>query len=269
MSIALMAAAWRLTIPMSEKMVLLCLADFANDDGVCWPAVLTIAAKCSCSDRTVQKAIKWLRENEFLSTIDVQGNAHRFALNPRKIFTPENSSPPKITTQTPENSSPKPLKNHHSIDIGSARAKLPKKARAKPTRKKAPASTIVIPDWIPTEQWEAFLEMRKGKGAKPTDHAINLLIGKLGDMRARGHDPGRVLDQSTLKNWTDIYELKEDQLAKPKQNIRAGIPSGDKRSSLKRAIDEAIANLDDSPQAGLHGDFPTLDGSFQARGSGR
>ncbi|MBU3992575.1 MAG: hypothetical protein KKA12_08545 [Alphaproteobacteria bacterium] len=51
--------------------------------------------------------------------------------------------------------------------------------------------------------------MRKDKGKPPSDRAIELLIGKLEKLRASGHDPGNVLDQSTLQNWTDLYPVKE------------------------------------------------------------
>ena len=39
MSIALMTKVWRMDLPTTDKMVLLALADAANDDGMCWTAV--------------------------------------------------------------------------------------------------------------------------------------------------------------------------------------------------------------------------------------
>ena len=58
MSIALMSRAWELDIPQAEKFVLLCLCDFANDEGECWPAVARVAQKCSVGERTVQRSIR-------------------------------------------------------------------------------------------------------------------------------------------------------------------------------------------------------------------
>lgn len=119
MSIALMTEVWGSSLPMTEKMVLLCLADFANDRGQCWPSVDTIAGKCSCSDRTVQKAIKNLKEWGLLTVKDAPGKAHSFTINPRISFTPEKSTPPKKTAkgvkdirQGGEAASPKPSSNH-------------------------------------------------------------------------------------------------------------------------------------------------------------
>ena len=51
---------WREDIPMVEKFVAMALADAANDEGVAYPAIATIALKCSCSERSVQKAVKAL-----------------------------------------------------------------------------------------------------------------------------------------------------------------------------------------------------------------
>ena len=95
-----------------------------------------------------------------------------------------------------------------------------------------------FPDWLPLEAWQGFLEMRKGKGVKPTPRATGLLIAKLDRLRASGHDPGTVLDQSTENNWTGIFEVKENG----NQNIRNGGGNGpDKRSGLAKALDGIIA----------------------------
>ena len=49
-----MAAAWELDIPATEKMVLLCLCDYANGDGMCWPGAETMGRRCSLTERTVR-----------------------------------------------------------------------------------------------------------------------------------------------------------------------------------------------------------------------
>ena len=54
MSIALMTKVWPMAIPSTPKLVLLSLADQANDAGVCWPSQPQIATRCSISDRAVK-----------------------------------------------------------------------------------------------------------------------------------------------------------------------------------------------------------------------
>jgi hypothetical protein len=57
-SIRLMSDVWRLDLPTVEKMVLLVIADHANDEGTqSYPSQATIATKASISVRTVQRAV--------------------------------------------------------------------------------------------------------------------------------------------------------------------------------------------------------------------
>lgn len=108
MSIRLLSAAWDLDIGSTEKMVLMCLCDHANDDGVCWPSVARIVRKTSKSERTVQTALKWLRENGFFVIDGVNGTTPKYVLDPRKICTPAEIAPPQKLRRTPAKSAPKP-----------------------------------------------------------------------------------------------------------------------------------------------------------------
>ena len=57
----MMSLVWELDLPTSEKMVLLVIADHADDEGRnAWPSVSTIARKASVSERQAQRLIKQL-----------------------------------------------------------------------------------------------------------------------------------------------------------------------------------------------------------------
>lgn len=80
MSISLMTEVWKLDLPTSDKMVLLALADAANDDGVTWMALesregvkLDLLKKTSLSRRAVQGALKRLCEAGYLTRVDRPG----------------------------------------------------------------------------------------------------------------------------------------------------------------------------------------------------
>lgn len=67
MSIRLMSEVWRTNLPTVEKMVLLVIADHANDEGTeAWPSQATIAKKASVSIRTVQRAVNNLCKEGYL-----------------------------------------------------------------------------------------------------------------------------------------------------------------------------------------------------------
>ena len=54
-------------ITAHEKLVLIALADMADDDGVCWPAMKKVAKKSLCSKRTAQRAIGRFEDMQILS----------------------------------------------------------------------------------------------------------------------------------------------------------------------------------------------------------
>jgi hypothetical protein len=58
MSIKAMNWAWGQALSPTPKLILMALADAADDEGLCWPGIRTLAAKCGVSGRTVQRMIK-------------------------------------------------------------------------------------------------------------------------------------------------------------------------------------------------------------------
>ena len=62
MTIRAMNWAWGIDLPPAMKLVLLKLADRANDDGECWPGMETVARACGLSERTLMRHIDRLGE---------------------------------------------------------------------------------------------------------------------------------------------------------------------------------------------------------------
>jgi len=207
MSIALMTAAWALDLPTGEKIVLLSLADNANDTGHCWPSMATIAKRAGMTTRGAQLIVQRLEAGGHIHREQVIGKGCNYYIHPSKIIiaTPERRSPrttfaPNETTLTPERRSPKP--SGTTITDKKATLSHPKRA-SKPT--------LLLPDCIPAQPWADFLEMRKAKGAKPTARAQELLIAKLLRLAEDGHPPGDVLNQSIEGNWTGLFAIKDRQ----------------------------------------------------------
>jgi hypothetical protein len=63
MSIAAMNWAWRQQLAPAAKLVPMSLADAANDYGICWPSVPTVARKCGVSSRTVRRIMSVVKQN--------------------------------------------------------------------------------------------------------------------------------------------------------------------------------------------------------------
>jgi hypothetical protein len=68
---------------------------------------------------------------------------------------------------------------------------------------------ISLPTWLPQENWDAFIEMRKKTLKKPpTDFALLLVLKELYSLRDAGQDPLACLNQSIVNGWADVYALK-------------------------------------------------------------
>ena len=79
MSIKLMSAVWeRDDLTSTQKLVLLALADWANDEGLCWPSVDRVALKASLTSRGVQKTIRALEEMQFLRKEEIKGRGNKY-----------------------------------------------------------------------------------------------------------------------------------------------------------------------------------------------
>ena len=94
-----MAKVWEIALPDSEKLILLALADAANDDGQCWPSIASLARKCSKDARTVERVLKRLREGGYVERIERPGTSNIWRVTPRQdaapgILPPRHDAPP-------------------------------------------------------------------------------------------------------------------------------------------------------------------------------
>jgi hypothetical protein len=82
-----------------------------------------------------------------------------------------------------------------------------------------------LPDWLPVEAWEGFVEMRKQiKKPLKTERAISLAINTLDKLRAEGQNVAAVLDQSTMNSWLGLFPITERR-ADPSKTNRSNFPA--------------------------------------------
>lgn len=186
-----MSLVWQLELPDSEKIVLLALADCANDEGHCWPGMKSLVAKCSKTDRTIQTAIQSLCDKGHLTRREVLGKGCNYTVHPRSDFAPEAISPrkdcgtpPKPVRETPEAASGKPSKNR---------------------KEKSYIKGVGLPDWIPAEPWAAYVRMRKAKDKGFTEDAARGAIREADKLRGQGYDPAKLLWRAVDKGWKGVY----------------------------------------------------------------
>ncbi len=85
----------------------------------------------------------------------------------------------------------------------------PLKEREDKSSPKKPASRAeALPDWLPLDAWNGWLEMRQSARKPASARAKQMAIEKLEAMHRRGKSVAASLDQSTMRGWTDLYEPK-------------------------------------------------------------
>ena len=96
MSIRIMAGVWeRSDINPTQKLVLLALADWANDEGLCWPSIDRLCQKSGLKRRSVQMAIHTMEAIGILRREEVVGKGCKYwiiapvqEMHPRTKCTP-------------------------------------------------------------------------------------------------------------------------------------------------------------------------------------
>ena len=82
MSLKQLTLAWQAQgVTHTCKLVLLALADNANEDGDCWPSLSNIAKKCCLSRQGVLDQISILRDRELVAIDKKQGKSNRYKLS--------------------------------------------------------------------------------------------------------------------------------------------------------------------------------------------
>lgn len=196
MSIKLMTAVWdREDLSSTQKLVLLSLADWANDEGLCWPSIERVAKKSSLKKRAVQLAIRSLEEMKFIRREEVVGKGNRYWIQiPVHEMHPCTEDIPPVhqmhETRAPD--APNTSKIHQLT--------------TKYIRRE-------LPECIPVDAWQGWVEMRNQRKKPLTDRAYNQAIDKLVAFMDRGQNITEVLDRSTMNGWTDLYEVKEPRNA--------------------------------------------------------
>jgi hypothetical protein len=103
MSIRVMSQVWRDPDVMDamEVLVLIALADHANNDGECWPGIQSLAVKCRLTERCVRKVIKRLATSGKLIITPGGGrfNTNRYKITLNVVQCLEDGNPEHESTK--------------------------------------------------------------------------------------------------------------------------------------------------------------------------
>ena len=199
MSIKIMSMIWgRGPDNQSERFVLLALADYANDEGECWPSIEGVARKTCLTDRGVRKIMRRLEETGWLE-IEAGGgrkNCNLYRIKTLNIVQPERRSPLNVV---PENPEPRSLNPEPCSAEPSGTIKEPSESNS------AREIVEVLCRWTSGEAARSFVAYRrKQKGKALTLTAAKRLASNLQEIFNAGGDTDDALGLAEERGWQSI-----------------------------------------------------------------
>ena len=218
----------------ARKLVLLKLADQANDNGLCWPSYATIASACEVDRRTVIRHIKQLEKDGFLRVEKTYNKdagknySNRYHLTiangVKKPLVSEDHhpsdklSPPLVTKDHPPSVklSPEPInepiKEPINKDITQKKKANDKKVKFQPVK----------PEQVSNQVWNDLLAVRKTKRAVDSQTAWTRLGNSVDKaQKATGHSLEDIYSYWVKRSWAGFdHQWYIDAHPQPTNNIQ-------------------------------------------------
>lgn len=149
------------------------LADQANDQGICWPSVRTIATRTCLSERAVQNAIKALIEIGLVSSQERRGSSSMYQITPADAAPPQEMRPADAAPHPRSKCTPPPQELHPTPADA---APKPTKNRKEPKKNRKPSAVVgkpKRPSGVGKQTWSDWLALRKQLKAPVTRTALD------------------------------------------------------------------------------------------------
>lgn len=94
-------------------------------------------------------------------------------------------------------------------------------------KNKTAQARFALPEWVPKDSWQAWIEVRSKMRAPNTPRALELAVRKLEALRADGYSPQSVLDLAVERGWRALYEPKQrdgTEIVKKERKCSCGRP---------------------------------------------
>lgn len=207
-----MTLAWAATVgDHTDKLVLLALADNANDAGQCYPSLTKIAEKCEISRRTTIYSLQRLEQSGHISRRTSPGRNTVYVVHPTSANGAPVQSVHQCTDYTGANGAPT---GANGAPLPLPLKPSPSENRHKPSRKKgARGEQATEPDEPPpsnlnVEAWHRWVEYRK-QIRKAIQPASTLAAQR--KLAAFGPDQAAVVEQSIANGWQGLFPLKGER----------------------------------------------------------
>jgi DNA-binding transcriptional ArsR family regulator len=211
-----------------RKLVLIKLADNANDKGECWPSYQNIADHCEVDKRTVMRHIKALEESGYL----VKENRVRSYGNTSNMYTlslPSDSvSPPSNPVSLPPSDSVSPRISQSFKSVNKNQSDIYSKY-----------DFSLWPDKPNEELFKNWIDHRKAKKAKVTKLVMDQIGKQLTIAKENGFTVDQCLTEWIYNNWQGFKAswMKHDETAAQPKDY-ANIPIAEIANEYKRLLSQ-------------------------------
>jgi uncharacterized protein YdaU (DUF1376 family) len=130
-----------------------------------------------------------------------------------RVRTVNESSPnqePVTKNQEPRTSNQEPKESN---------SKEPKSKTMRETRLIIPP--VQVPDWMPVDAWNDFVESRRKIRKPMTQNAIKLAISTLSKLKSQGNNVQEVIEQSILSGYSGLFPVNKGKQSVADQNRSA------------------------------------------------
>lgn len=207
-----------------QKLVLLMLANHTNGHtGQCNPSHKLLADECCMGLSTLKNHISAL---EALGFLEVIHKSYENVSLPNQYILKLDGVGQNLTEGQPDSGwGGSKIDRRVGQNLATKQEVKPvKETVIKPSAAKN-SPLVDLPDWIPLENWNAFIENRKQLKKPATEKAIKLLIAKLETFKNQGHNIAEILDQSTISGWSGVFLVnkasKQNSGSQHQDQIRA------------------------------------------------
>lgn len=204
-----------------RKIILIKLADQANDEGSCWPSYDSIAKTCEISKRSVITHIQKLEKQGFLR-IEKRYNkdagknfSNKYHLtlskgsaNDAPLEGGANAALVQMSVEGSEGDSlggegaaPEPINEPINEPVN-------KEVGAKKDKSTFNALSYPVPSFVDKENWNDFVEMRKRIKKPLTETSCKRLVNKIIKLDEDGFDVNDSLDYSITGDYQTVFERK-------------------------------------------------------------
>lgn len=177
----------------TSKLILIKLADNANEKGECWPSLKNISEQCEVSQKTVVEHIKKLEKLGFVEKTN-RFNKNGKTSNLYKLNIQEFQSKPCEESSTThvknrkepcEESSTTPYEDISHESVSSFNQSI---------------------EPVSQERLKEFIDHRKKIKKPMTDLAITKFKNKLTKLKSSGYDIDAMLDDAIINGWQSVVE---------------------------------------------------------------